>query len=205
MIRTLAHAAPHNLSDTDAANAYAHMTHRPHNYTVELAYLNFKHETLAQWDDIMANGLDVSFYTDSDPYTCRSASMFEDIDDFGHLSTFKTLEDQGLPLDHAMLQYVDREAYCHGTKFNLRLNDVFRAVHDVNGHHASRSSFGPQGEKTAWLTHRQRYTQSALTALWCETRGQASWTNFYDGHEYLPQCERPFAQQKTGLPDSDLI
>jgi hypothetical protein len=197
MIRHLAHAAPHNLSDTDAADAYAAMTHRPQNYTVELSYLNFKHETLAQWEDIRS-WLTVEFYEHGDPYACNSAAMLADVDN-GHLFTYLTDETgQGMPPEHPMLQVVGKHS-------GLLLNDVFRAVHDVNGHHASRSSFGPKGEKTAWLTHRQRYTQSALTALWCETRGQAAWTNSWGNHGDLPQHHRPFAEQKAGLPDSDLI
>lgn len=197
MIRTLAHAAPYDLGDDWAARAYELMTHRPDNFTVELSYLHFKHETLAQWGDMLAAGLTVDFYEHGDPYACQSSAMLADVD-AGHLYTFKTDETQGFPLDHPMLQMVLPYE-------GLMLNDIFRAVHDVNGHHASRSSFGPQGEKTAWLTHRQRYTQTALTALWCETRGQASWTNHYADHASMPQHDRPFATQKCGLPNSDLI
>jgi hypothetical protein len=203
MIRTLAHAAPYNLSDTAAAAAYAAMTHRPHNFTVEMSYLHFKHETIAQYVDLIAQGLDIVHYSDGDPYACKSAAMFRDVEYTGRVQAFLTAPDQGFPPDHPMLTPTGGYGrMITGEAFPLLLNDVFRAVHDINGHYVSRSSFGPAGEKTAWLTHRQTYTREALTALWCETRGQASWTN---SHTELPQHDRPFAQQKCGLPDSDLI
>lgn len=180
-----------------AASTYAAMTHRPETFDVELSYLHFRHETMAQWYDIIDSGLSVEFHDNvEDPYGNESARMFEDIAR-GHLWTYRTQPGQ-LPTDHPMAAPVF-------PILGILLNDIFRAVHDVNAHNPIKASFGPSGEYAAWLQHRERYSYSALAALWCETRGQSAWTNFTPGHESLPLRDRPFATQKAGLVPARLI
>ena len=186
-------AADHTL----AAETYATMTHRPWLFEVELSYLHLRHETMAQWYDIIDSGLSVEFHSNPvDPYGNKSSAMLDDLNN-GHLWTYQTQAGQ-LPPNHPMNVPIF-------PILGLTLNDIFRAVHDVNGHGPTRASFGPSGEFQAWLTHRERYSYSALNALWCETRGQSAWTNFTPGHTHLPLRERPFAPQKAGLVPARLI
>jgi hypothetical protein len=49
------------------------------------------------------------------------------------------------------------------------------------------------------------YSQAALVALWCETRGQSAWTNRHADHAALPLKERPFATQKAGKVPAKLV
>jgi len=118
----------------------------------------------------------------------------------GHLWTLRTdSADSQMPADHPMLEQVAD----YGT--GLVYNDIFRAVHDVNGHVASGGNFALSGEYLAWLTHRDTYSQGALSALWCETRGQSSWTNRWADHASLHLAQRPFAAQKAGMPPYTLV
>lgn len=184
------------VDDHVTAYAYEHMKHDPHAFPVELAYLHFKHETMAQYHDILATGLTVEFFDGEDVLTPYPGSgyMLTDIR-AGHLWTLATSLTQGFPIDHPMLELIDGRP----------LNDYFRAVHDINGHFATESSFGPNGERTAWRNHRTFYTREALPALWCETRGQAAWTNAYGDHASLPLRSRPFATQKAGTPPKKFV
>jgi hypothetical protein len=53
-------------------------------------------------------------------------------------------------------------------------NTMFRAVHDVFGHLASRRGFDRHGEEAAWFAHGLRYSPLARLAMTTETRGQSS-------------------------------
>lgn len=189
------------LDDTIAANAYDAMRHNPTSFEVELSYLHFRHETLRQWHEL-PSWLIVSFHEGAHDYP-DSAAMFDDIDS-GHLWTRLSIADR-LPIDHPMNLELPR------TEFgSLVLNDVFRAVHDVNGHYRAHeagltASFGPIGERNAWLTHRRQYSDAALPALWCETRGQSAWVNAFADHADMPLPNRPFATQKAGMPPRNLV
>lgn len=79
-----------------------------------------------------------------------------------------------------------------------KVNNIFRAVHDVFGHAAEGYGFGPRGEENAWLHHSQMFSPLAQEALTTETRGQNSWVNF-GPYKHLPASERPFAEQKCAL------
>lgn len=182
-----------------AAYAYAALEHDPHNGRVAASYAAFKRQTVDQWVDILMGGIVVDFHTGDHDYA-SSADMFADLAT-GHLWTFLTdPEDSQLPEDHPMLERVE----FYGGRW-LTLNDIFRAVHDVNGHGRSGGSFALSGEYAAWLEHRTLYTADALPALWCETRGQSAWTNRYGNHAALPLRERPFADQRAGWPLADLV
>ena len=92
------------------------------------------------------------------------------------------------------------------------MNDMFRAVHDIFGHAIPGTSFGPNGEERAWFCHACMCMPLARPALTTETRGQNCWVNYgphmrtdkggllQEGDAgWLPQADRPFAQQKNAL------
>lgn len=171
------------LDDHEAARAYSSMQHNVSDPRVAESYRAFIAETLAQWRDVL-DEIDVDFI-EGEPYCFEgkpsSAEMFRDLDR-GHLLTRLTIQSgdfDATPADHFM-----REP--HGL---LVMNDVFRAVHDVNGHYggegAKHYSFGPNGERNAWIRHRRMYSETAHLALWCETRGQAA--SYAVTGEFAPQ------------------
>lgn len=199
-----------HLDDTRAAYAYDGMRHDPNGAAA--AYAAFRAETLRQWRDIMSAGrVAFTFHDGTDDYA-SSADMVADIER-GHL--FVRLSDaDGLPADHPMAAPANTYGVAvrpNGDAYTvaLSLNDVFRAVHDVMGHYGARGathySFGPNGERSAWLRHRRAYSRAALPALWCETRGQAAWTNDYADHRSIPLPARPFAVQKSGVPPFAIV
>jgi hypothetical protein len=199
-MRTYSHplnsaAADHTL----AAYEYDALVHEPSNAAVARSYARFREQTVQQWNDIIVSGLTVDFH-DGDHNYASSADMFANLA-AGHLYTYATdAADAQLPTDHPMLPVVTM----HNGRA-LMLNDVFRAVHDVNGHLRSGGSFALSGEYAAWKEHRTLYSAEALAALWCETRSQSAWTNRFGDHASLPLKDRPFAAQKAGMPPVDLI
>lgn len=195
------------LDDVKAGRAYAEMAHTPFRYSVESSYLAFKHETIAQYLNIVDSHAVTPDYSLSDPPEyASSAAMFTDIDRGFLIVRPSALDD--LPRNHPM--NADVAPYMRGRlpEGAEVLNDIFRFVHDINGHNAARlagvtASFGPIGERNAWLHHRQQYSQAALLALWCETRGQSAWTNAL--HADAPLRDRPFAEQKAGYVPAWLV
>lgn len=185
------------LDHVTAATAYHEMQHDPTHHLVRDSYEYFAQETMEQWRRIYERGIAVEFFT-GEPRYADSRAMLADVDN-GHLWTYLTGDDSGLPADHPMAERVFVTEYI-GDARPAVLNDIFRAVHDVNGHGTSRGSFGLVGEMNAWLAHRMQYSAPAHLALWCETRGQSAWTNAYGTNGDLPLVERPFAEQKAGWP-----
>lgn len=201
--------------DVRAAYEYDAMPHEPFRTDVLEAYDEFAVQTLQQWDALIAAGLEVVFHDGSMDYP-NSAAMFAELE-HGALLT-RHSEGDGVPEDHPMATDTGRnvlvlskgaDGAITGRAKALTINDVFRAVHDVNGHwkssDAEHYSFGPNGERSAWLRHRDTYSAAALPALWCETRGQASWTNDFRDHRSVPLAERPFADQKAGMPSLTFV
>ncbi len=147
------------------ADEYDNLKHDPNNPEVKKAYGSFINETNKQFDDLLAGGLTVTANKKGDSPYDGSKAMHEDVTKNKHLSFFPTEEGFGegdAPKDHPMLA---------PTKFdvdgkNLLANDVFRIVHDVNGHNRGEpSGFGPKGEHQAYLTHKQLYSEEAGKAL----------------------------------------
>lgn len=202
------HPAPRVMDDRAAAYAYAALEHRPGHRRVLASYEALINETVAQYVHMTSGtGLGVLFHSGRLDYGC-SADMFADLER-GRLHTRLSYAD-GLPADHPMALLtpwgtVDAD----GIYRQLSFNDLFRAVHDVNGHYgaadAPHYSFGPNGERSAWLRHRATYSPAALPALWCETRGQSAWVNDYADHGALPLAARPFPVQKAGIVPAALV
>ncbi len=191
------------LDHRAAANVYESIEHNPRNREVAESYAVFTRETIQQWD-ALSRRYKVDFFT-GDPAYANSAELFEDLAT-GHAFSLLTGTDHGMPADHPMLQGVVVAPWEYvGDVAPRVINDIFRVVHDVNGHGTSRGSFGITGEMNAWLAHRMFYSPAAHLALWCETRGQAAWTNAYGNHAELPLADRPFATQKAGLVPAEYL
>ena len=183
-----------NADGLASALAYDALVHRPDSLTE--SYDNLKAVLLEQYDLLVAAGM-VFDFAEGDLYA-DSAEMRADVAR-GHLTARLTVG----------VDYDDLPDAAHPMRAEsprgVLWNDVFRAVHDVYGHAYSGSGFSPKGEYTAWLAHRETMPEVALPALWCETRGQNTWTNNLPGHDAYPLSERPFASQKVGKVDTSLI
>lgn len=185
------------------ARAYEAMAHTPNDPAVRKSYQLLRTAIMGQWNGLLAAGFEFEASM-VDPYDCSERALL-DIE----RGTLRVFVDAGatLPGDHPMRKltviFAGRAAQERG--FHT-INDVFRGVHDVMGHYAAHkagevASFGPIGEFNAWQAHRKTLPFGAHLALWCETRGQNAWTNFYGEHAELPIAERPYAVQKCGIPD----
>lgn len=193
----VSHPIPLNMNPVDAAEHYQTMESE---MTVELwkSYYSLGDILTAQYDALREIGIEFVFVS-GEPHN-SSRTMFAEIAQ-RRLTVRKSLGDDytDIPIPHPMAQSV---LTIDGV---MLLNDVFRAVHDVLGHYAIRASIGQDGEALAWLHHRSLLPKSTHQALWCETRGQNTWTNFWDNHQSLPNRERPFAVQKFGSVPGELL
>ena len=194
---SVATSMPANLNPIDAATHY-HKMESAMTEELHWSYQSLGDFLTIQYDELRAIGIEFVF--ESGEQYNSSSSMFADIAQ-RRLKVRKSLGDDyaDIKWDHPMAMEVltiDGRMY---------LNDVFRAVHDVLGHYAIRASFGQDGEAMAWLHHRSLLPSISRQALWCETRGQNTWTNFWDNHQSLPNRERPFAVQKFGTIPGELI
>lgn len=118
------------------------------------AYDAFIQQTAEQWE-VVRRSVNVIFQ-DDDPYDNDAARMFDDINARRTLRVYKTGEGQDHP-------YMTRGQ-----------NNIFRAVHDFNGHYGAGTGFDRHGEEGAWMRHSQMYTGLARRAMTTETRGQSS-------------------------------
>lgn len=191
------HPLPINMNPVAAADYYNDM-HSSWDLEIERSYSSLSDMLVYQFDSLVELGYRFTFIS-GEPYP-NSKEMFEDID-YKHLKVRKSLGDNytDLPPVHPMNTPV---ATAYGL---IILNDVFRAVHDILGHYITRASLSESGEALAWLNHRSTFPRSAHLSLWCETRGQNTWTNFWDNHQSLPLRERPFAVQKYGRVPGEFL
>lgn len=183
------------------AAAYDAMTDDRSNALVVTSYAVFARTLLAQWD-ALRHAVHFERWTgEGDSAYADSRAMLADVTERGHLWVYGTDTAQ-MDADHPLSASVPESMRQDDLPI---LNDVFRGVHDVMGHVVSGGSFGLNGEMRAWLAHRETFPRLALHALWCETRGQAAWTNTWADHGQRPLSQRPFAQQKCGIVNFDLI
>ncbi|MGP5022561.1 hypothetical protein ACTXIU_13330 [Glutamicibacter arilaitensis] len=231
MVRQL-HAEEHDLpqrgrivhftdeDDMAAAKAYAECPHDPEHPKIKRSYRTFRRHIAEQYERLSNAGYQFHPWhgKEEQPYA-NSAEMLKDLRDNKRLYYYRTEVSQGtdgaLPSDHPMAQTITVNNP-DGTKQQLLANDAFRAVHDTIAH-SEGHSFGPQGEKLAWWTHRSSLPREAHLALWNETRAQNVWTNAgphmqadnsdgskrvlrRDDEAWLPQTERPYSEQKCVVP-----
>lgn len=220
---------PHLTSADDiaAAQAYQAGTHQPNHPKVQRSYRSFRQHIGQQWDTLTEAGYRFEPWSGTNdrgeeqeqPYN-NSAEMLADLRGNKHLYYFPTEVSQNtegaLPPDHPMANQITVTAP-DGTHQKMVANDVFRAVHDTIAH-SEGHQFGPYGEKRAWWTHRSSLPSQARLALWNETRAQNAWTNAgphmtttdkdntprvirKDEPGWIPQADRPYAEQKCVLPD----
>jgi hypothetical protein len=115
------------------------------------AFDAFRAEVRSQWDVLQSLGLTMTVQ-DVDPYA-GPAELFADVDR-GRIAVMSTASTGG----HPYLSNAD--------------NDLFRAVHDVLGHTATRRGFDRHGEEAAFRAHAACFSPLARRALAVETRGQ---------------------------------
>jgi hypothetical protein len=169
--------------------AYEEMKHEPFNPKVREAYTQFAKETLEQFDHIVEAGYRPEMHiSEREPYgSSREAiASIKDKKTLKVLSTDLNFGERKVteadikenPL-LAMTKYKD----INGVP--MRVNDIFRFVHDFFGHSERGNSFGPLGEENAWDVHARMYSPLARKAMTAGTRGQNSWVNFI----YQPNIE----------------
>jgi hypothetical protein len=192
------------------AHAYETMKHEPNHPQVKNAYNSLIKETKKQYKDLLGKGYKFSRIGDKqeNPYK-NSKEMHSDLEANKHLWHFPTDSGFGsessVPKDHPMLQpteFKDSEGK------PMLANDIFRIVHDINGHHmGGKSGFGPTGEHQAYLTHKKMYSQPAQRALATETMGQNSWVTAGPHAEYNKKNPKDtiYAEQKAGLLPDHII
>lgn len=190
------------------AQAYHNMEHNPDHPEVKQAYSALIDETKQQFNDLVGKGLKISRIEPGmeNPYK-NSKELHTDVKNNNHLWYFPTESGFGgeeKTANHPMLQ----PAGINHENKELLANDVFRIVHDINGHHAGgESGFGPTGEHKAYLTHKQMYSPLAGKALASETLGQNSWVNFgpHGEHNKKNPSQTIYAEQKAGLLPDEII
>lgn len=194
---------------TRIAAAFEEAEDRPNDPDVQIAYQAMANETMAQWQFIKNTGLDVEFIKEDmdNPYPNGSRDVLMDIRDNNHMWVFPT--DTGF--GQASITDEDEAANPLLAKadetvdgIDMRINDVFRIVHDYFGHGLEGATFTARGEENAWQSHVRMYSPTAAKAMTTETRGQNSWVNF--GPVGEQNRENPastvYAEQKiTLLPD----
>jgi hypothetical protein len=157
--------------------------HQPGAPETQKAYAALKAETLNQYQQLVAKGVRFNF-TDKDPYT-NSKSMMAD----AAKGNLKVYTGGTLPADHPLAQIESTT----GQTFN----NIFRGVHDYNGHFLNGNTFSARGELGAYQAHAQMYSKEALPALAAETLAQNSWVNYFGDHQSMGPADRPFADQKA--------
>jgi hypothetical protein len=190
------------------AQAYHDMKHDPDHAEVKQAYDALINETKNQYNDLINSGIKISRIEPGmeNPYK-NSKELHADVKNNKHLWYFPTehgFGDNEQSSKHPMLQSTGIK---HGEK-ELLANDLFRIVHDINGHHlGGESGFGSTGEHKAYLTHKKMYSPLAGRALASETLGQNSWVNFgpHGEHNQKNPSKTIYAEQKAGLLPDEII
>jgi len=197
----------HAVLDRDRAARiaveYENMEHDPQNPEVKAAYAAMIEETIAQYEEVLASGLQIDFIRGEDPYAKTPRLAIEDVVKNNHLYVYSTREGFGSDeqvdvSDNPLLAETDFEI--SGEK--ILVNDIFRVVHDYFGHVKNGNGFRAQGEENAWQSHATMYSPLALRAMTSETRGQNSWVNFGphgEKNRTATAADTVYADQKTGL------
>ncbi len=184
------------------ASAYKQMKHDPTNPEVKSAYDALIKETTQQYDDLVKGGLSVDKIKGESPYK-TSKDLQDLVSSTNELQYFPTESGfgSGAIADNPLLQKSGR---MNKSGEEMLANDIFRVVHDYQGHVKPKTSFGPVGEESAYQYHKQMYSPEAQKALATETRGQNSFVNFGDNAAFnkANPDKTIYAEQKTGLlPD----
>lgn len=193
------------------AESYENMIDNPSDPRVKQAYDALANETLAQYDQMLSDGVKPFFITDVDPYRNSPYLALQDLYLNKQLGVFKTRagsfgnSDDFDVASHPLLQE---------TPFKIDgqpilVNDAFRAVHDYYGHGKHGFGFRAAGEDNAYRAHSGMFSPDAMRAIASETRGQNSWLNYGrygDTNRTAGIDDTIFGDQKTGLlPNQDIM
>lgn len=154
------------------------------------AYAAFVISTKYQWYNLVDEHWQFGFTAALTPSveTYRdSAEMFQDIERKRlRIDTHGQNFAQGHPLaEYLLVPYRGVE---------VKINEAFRAVHDVLGHGDTKCQFETfQGELEAIANHRKYYPKEALPALYGETLGQLC--HYFAGYGFVE------VQQAIVLPE----
>lgn len=175
------------------AACYLRLEHSPESIDVRGAYLSFAGEIRGQYIRLTRYlGVTVEPVAE-DPYR-TSAELFADIRNRNAFKVYRTVE---LPVGHPGLWDIGIDG--------LNLNTAFRAVHDYYGHFVPGNSFSMTGEYRAFLAHAASFRRpDSVRVVATETLGQNAVFN-HGPFAALPAAERPYAEQKAALLDSDTI
>jgi hypothetical protein len=193
---------------TRIAAEYDKMKHAPADPAVQASYEALANETLAQWQAIKKTGFKVEWIGEGqpDPYAVSPRMAAIDIIDNNHWWGFPTdagygsgdEETETARSTNPMLRMTDEVV---GGR-QLRINDVFRIVHDYFGHFKEGVGFRADGEENAWRQHAAMYSPLARGAMTSETRGQNSWVNYGphgETNRTASSGDTVYAPQKIGL------
>ena len=193
------------------AKAYEEMAHAPQDPAVRSAYAKLAEETLAQYEAIKKTGFKFEFNPEGQAvYEKGPWDAVKDVRENNRMYVYPTDEGYGTGAgitdqdiaENPLLSMVEGETW--GGK-PVRVNDVFRGVHDYFGHAKDGFGFRHNGEENAWRSHLGMYSPEAQRALTTETRGQNSWLNFGphgEANRTAKTEDTVFAPQKIGLlPD----
>ena len=211
--RGLQYAPPKAYAKVDEArarriaDAYEAMQHAPNDPEVQAAYAALADEIIAQYLYVVRQGLDVDFIEPGmdDPYAESPRMAVLDINSNNHMWVFLT--DAGYGQQGITPQDEAENPMLRMTRFTvkgrqLRVNDLFRIVHDYFGHAKDGFGFRAEGEENAWQSHAAMFSPLARRALTVETRGQNSWLNYGPHGETnrgAKTADTVFAPQKIGL------
>ena len=194
------------------ANYFDALRHNPHEPATQASYQQLSVEVRQQYE-FAEYCMGIHFepwFGDTEPYD-SSCAMFADVHQYRHLYFLTTRSHFGREQVLAN-PYMLNQTGVIVDGYELLINDMFRAIHDLFGHAMKGYGFGPVGEEKAWYEHLQFFSLLARPALTTETRGQNAWVN-YGSHlrnaqgqlpekgdpDWLPLSQRPFADQKIGL------
>ena len=187
------------------AGEYDVMRHDPTDAAVKRAYEALADETMQQYRAAKDLGLDIRFLKpgEADPYAASPALGYEDLVNRGRMFVFPTESGFGssgeAPASNVLLKGAGRI----GNKDDAVINDAFRVVHDLFGHHGpGNPSFRAPGEERAYQLHSRMFSPEARPALTSETRGQNSWVNFgpeAERNRTASGADTIYADQKTGI------
>lgn len=194
------------------ANCFEALCHTPEEKKTRISYQQLIKEVQQQYN-FAEYCMGIKFepwFGDKEPYD-SSCTMFADMHENYHLYFLPTISHFGSQTatpDNYMLNITS----VFINDYQLSVNDMFRAIHDLFGHAMKGYGFGAVGEEKAWYEHLQFFSPLARPALTTETRGQNSWVNYgphlrnSQGHVlekgepgWIHPSERPFADQKVGL------
>ena len=188
-----------------AAREYELMRHDPTNPLVADSYAQMKKELVGQYDSMLKQGIKPEF--DLNPYPTSPYESLIDLIENKRLKVYPTSAGYGSAdqaIDISQNPLLEVSPYMISGQ-PATYNDLFRAVHDFQGHSKSGAGFRAAGEDNAYLSHAGTMRGPARRALASETRGQNSLLNFGpDGARNRSAGieDTIFADQKVGnLPN----